>query len=167
MARAGPVGILRPNGRDSIFYVGIHWCAECLSGLRHPLVFHASTIYHRRFRVKTFLELYLLCFQTFAGLAAFFSLDPTAALYHDMVMVIQRGGAVTERPQPAGWCPHCGHRLDWELIRRLYHSYRGRRQTPHAGPGRPPTPTPCPQCGAMCPSASEARRHCTGSRGTS
>ncbi len=66
-----------------------------------------------------------------------------------------RGG----RPHD-GWCPFCGHRLPWDLVRRLYHSYRARMQTPHAGPGRPPTPTPCPRCGILCSSASVARAHC-------
>jgi hypothetical protein len=49
-------------------------------------------------------------------------------------------------------------------ILRLAGSVRGRRQTPHAGPGAPQRPTNCPVCDKLQPSAAAAKAHCAGKR---
>jgi len=59
-------------------------------------------------------------------------------------------------------CPNCGAELPPHAIISAFHSLVASRQRPHAGPGRPPKPTPCPRCGAMAPSASAALAHCRG-----
>ena len=61
-------------------------------------------------------------------------------------------------------CPHCNHTLPLAAIPDSdLQSEVGRRrqakQKRHAG-GRKPKPSPCPGCGAECPTAVEARAHC-------
>jgi hypothetical protein len=56
-------------------------------------------------------------------------------------------------------CPHCHKPLTEAQIKRIWASYTGKKQTPHAGPGRTPTPTKCLKCGKWCKSATLARRH--------
>jgi hypothetical protein len=55
-------------------------------------------------------------------------------------------------------CPHCDVELTEEEIRSLWGSMTGRRQTPHAGPGRPPYKKRCP-CGAMTVDRAKLRSH--------
>jgi hypothetical protein len=55
-------------------------------------------------------------------------------------------------------CPHCAHPLSPEQLKRLWASYCGRLQTPHAGPGRPRDGERC-ACGAMNASTSAVRQY--------
>jgi hypothetical protein len=55
-------------------------------------------------------------------------------------------------------CPHCGHALTADELRSMWGAYRGSLQTPHAGPGRPPSEDRCP-CGAMTKARAKARNH--------
>lgn len=59
-------------------------------------------------------------------------------------------------------CPHCNKPLTEAQIKRIWASYTGSKQTPHAGPGRPSKPTLCPKCGKECASARVALAHCSG-----
>jgi hypothetical protein len=54
----------------------------------------------------------------------------------------------------------CGHELlESEILSAAARISVSRRETFGAGSGRKPVPTPCPRCGAECPSAREARLH--------
>jgi hypothetical protein len=60
-------------------------------------------------------------------------------------------------------CPHCSKPLTEAQIKRIWASYTGSKQTPHAGPGRPPKGSRCP-CGAMTRDRAAKRGHKCGRR---
>jgi hypothetical protein len=58
-------------------------------------------------------------------------------------------------------CPRCDEELTGDEIRKLWTSFVGSQQTPHAGPGRPRSVKRCP-CGAMSKDRAKQRNHlCT------
>lgn len=55
-------------------------------------------------------------------------------------------------------CPHCHKPLTEAQIKRIWASYTGAKQTPHAGPGRPRVKPRC-KCGAMTRERAEKHGH--------
>lgn len=56
-------------------------------------------------------------------------------------------------------CPNCHQPIKDAVVLSAAASIVGARAK---SPGRPKKKTPCPRCGAKCPSAVEARKHCVG-----